>query len=96
MYEAWGSLFFSFFILFLVGIISWLVVKKRGNLLAGKNGVINIVQITPISPRNRLLLVKVSDEFLLLGVTDSNINLIHQLEKPPGMAGDDKIENIMD
>jgi len=48
----------------------------------GAHSGLNIVSALPLGQRERIVVVQVGDEQLLLGVTSTQINTLHVLEKP--------------
>ncbi len=67
----------------------WLM--KRLNGVAGRaSGALKIEAVLPVGQRERLVVVRAGEEYLLVGVTPSSINLIKSLgthfEAPAGAA----------
>ncbi|WP_369601749.1 flagellar biosynthetic protein FliO [Hahella sp. SMD15-11] len=67
----------------------WLM--KRLNGVAGRaSGALKIEAVLPVGQRERLVVVRAGEEYLLVGVTPSSINLIKSLgthfETPAGAA----------
>lgn len=55
--------------------------KKASKKYSIRNtGGIKIIERTPISPKSQLIIVEIAGKFLLLGVTEQNINVIKELE----------------
>lgn len=81
-----GNLLGSFFIMLLALIIVLLlayVSLKMGNkyiskLNNGRN--INIIERIPISNKSSLAIVKIGDDYLLVGISENGINLIKELK----------------
>ncbi|MES1942473.1 Flagellar biosynthesis protein FliO [Salinisphaera sp. PC39] len=60
----------------------WLFLRQRGRG-ARRRGPVELLQELDIGGRERLLLVRVSGEYLLLGATQERISLLRQLERAP-------------
>lgn len=76
-------------VLGLLLLCAWLV--RRGGL-TGQSGVIKVVSQTPVGTRERVVLIQVGEQQLLIGVTAQQISLLHTLPEPvaaaaPGSAG---------
>ncbi len=78
----------------LVIVLSFLLVTawvlRRGGVITGNSGVIRIVAQTPVGTRERLVLIQVGEQQLLVGVTAQQIQLLHTLVEPvvmPSQAG---------
>ena len=68
----------------IVGIIvllGWLYSRSRF-VGAGSNDVINVVATRALGPKERLLVVEVADQQLLVGMTANGVQTLHVLEKP--------------
>lgn len=50
--------------------------------LVGRSGAVRVISSTPLGPRERLVVADVAGKQLLLGVTSSQISLLHELEQP--------------
>ncbi len=59
---------------------AWLL--RRGGVITGNSGAIRIVAQTPVGTRERLVLVQVGEQQLLVGVTAQQIQLLHTLADP--------------
>ena len=81
-------------ILLVIFILAYLFKKFTNFGSASKN--IKVLESHPLGPREKLLIVKVRDQELLLGVTKNSINQLSVLEtKVPGeKLSDDKKEEI--
>ena len=73
-------------VLALLLLCAWLV--RRGGL-TGHSGVIKVVSQTPVGTRERVVLIQVGEQQLLIGVTAQQISLLHTLQEPvaPAAAG---------
>ncbi len=71
-------------LIFIVGLIfacGWLVRRMAGG--AGfNNRHIKVLSVTPLGTREKLMLVRAADEYLLLGVTPNGISTLHRYEEP--------------
>lgn len=61
---------------------AWWLMRLRGGRWARKGGPVEIVQVLPLGTRERILLVRVADEYLLVGATPTQINLIQRVTDP--------------
>lgn len=62
--------------------LAWLAKRMRLVPGASHHHALKVLAVLPLSNRERLALVQVGDQQLLLGVTASQINCLHQLDKP--------------
>ncbi|WP_052190443.1 flagellar biosynthetic protein FliO [Chitinibacter sp. ZOR0017] len=70
------------FILLLIVGAAWLV--RRFSLLPqGLQGPLKVVSGVMVGPRERVVVVQVDGQWLVLGVTSQQINLLHTLSEPP-------------
>lgn len=67
-----------------VGVILLLsfVVKKLNLQTRSGTGAVRILSVVPISAKDKLLLVKVGEEQLLLGSSPGSVTKLHKLEQP--------------
>ncbi|HEX4912112.1 MAG TPA: flagellar biosynthetic protein FliO [Permianibacter sp.] len=70
-------------VLALLMLCAWLV--RRGGL-TGQSGVIKVVSQTPVGTRERVVLIQVGEQQLLIGVTAQQISLLHTLQEPVAPA----------
>lgn len=70
-----------FFVIGLILLLAWLLKKSRlmPNLAQSQ---LRVLSVLPLGTREKLLVVKVGDEQLVLGMTPSNISLLCKLETP--------------
>ncbi|UIP28720.1 flagellar biosynthetic protein FliO [Photobacterium sp. TLY01] len=75
-------------VLVLIVILAWLLRRmKLPGVSGGENG-LQIVRQVVVGQRERIVLVQVGDEQLLIGVTPQNISMLTKLETPlPVSAG---------
>lgn len=69
------------FVLALIFACGWLV-KRFSGMTSTRGGVIKVVSVLPIGSRERLALVEVGGQQLLLGVTAQQITTLHTFEEP--------------
>jgi len=69
------------FVLLLVIVVAWLVRRVGGVSMAG-GGVLNIVGGMSMGARERVVLLQVGDEQILIGVSPGRIQKLHVLENP--------------
>lgn len=71
-------------LVFIIGLIfacGWLVRRMAGG--AGFNHRhIKVLSVMPLGTREKLMLVKAADEYLLLGVTPNGITTLHRYDEP--------------
>jgi flagellar protein FliO/FliZ len=70
-----------FLILALLLSIAW-VLRRAGLMQASMQGQLRILGSVAVGPREKVILVQVGQEQLVLGVTASEINLLHLLAEP--------------
>jgi flagellar protein FliO/FliZ len=67
-------------VLCIVG-LAWLL-KRAGGLQSSAHGALRVVDGVALSTRERLVLVQVGDQQVLLGVAPGRVNAVHVLDKP--------------
>ena len=75
------------FLLALVGVAWWLVRRMVGLQLAGNRAPIRVLGSLPVGTRERVVLVQVGEQQLLLGVAPGRVNLLHRLDEPLSLEG---------
>ena len=65
-------------VLIILGVTVFLFKKLRINNI-GKNGLVDIISSYHITTKDKLLLIRVSKEYLLLGVSNGGISKLHTL-----------------
>jgi len=80
------------FVLALMFALAWLAKRMRlAPGAVGSSGVIRTLAVSSLGNREKLLLVQVGEEQLLLGVTSQQITCLHELKKPVDLStGDSK------
>ena len=61
--------------------MAWMI-KRLGHVQTRTHGALKIIGGIPLSQRERLILVQVGKQQLLVGVAPGNINTLHVLEEP--------------
>ncbi|MFG1498239.1 flagellar biosynthetic protein FliO [Saccharospirillum sp. HFRX-1] len=75
-------------LVFIVGLIfacGWLVRRMAGGTSFNHRH-IKVLSVMPLGTREKLMLVKAFDDYLLLGVTNNNINTLHRFDEPPDLT----------
>lgn len=70
-----------FIVLALIAVIAW-VFKRFGNYQVGVQGKLKVIGGVSLSARERVVLLQVGDNQLLLGVAPGQIRTLHVLDKP--------------
>jgi flagellar protein FliO/FliZ len=93
---VWGLLFL---LALVVG--AWWLIKRMGGLPMQLNRSMKVVAALSVGPRERVVLVDVAGQQLLLGVAPGRVNMLHRFEQPV-IASDissdnfgDKIRHVM-
>lgn len=86
----WFELLAPLLLLALLAVITSWWLRRRGGLLR-RQGPLRLVQVLPVGPREKLLLVQTgSDEnYLLIGVTPTGISALGRVSPPKAGAADD-------
>ena len=77
------------FVLALVVGCGWFV-KRFNGIPSARSGAIKVISVLPVGSRERLALVEVGGQQLLLGVTAQQINTLHRFDEPVVDAADIK------
>jgi flagellar protein FliO/FliZ len=76
-----------------IGLFAWLMRRfVPGHSAAG--GILKVVGGVMVGPRERLVVVEVGDNWLLLGVSAGGVNLVHSMPRPPtasAVAGEQRM-----
>lgn len=70
-----------FIVIAVIVALGWLYSRSRFNG-GGSSDVINVVASRALGPKERLLIVEVADQQLLVGMTASGVQTLHVFEKP--------------
>ena len=69
-------------VLGLIFFLAWLLRRVQQAGLAGKGQVIELIGSRALGPRDRLMLVQVGNEQILLGLSPGSITALHVLKEP--------------
>lgn len=73
-------------------VLGWMYSRSRFS--GGANAdVINVVATRALGPKERLLVVEVAEQQLLVGMTASDVRTLHVFDKPVAVAREDKTES---
>ncbi len=86
---SWVDLLLPLVMVLVTGAVAWWLVRRRGGL-TGQNGPVKLVQVLPVGPRERLLLVRIGDRHWLCGSTPAQITLISAVSELPAEEGEGK------
>lgn len=67
-------------VIIIIAMLAFLAKKSR--VFGSSHQQLNVVATMPLGPKERLMVVKVGDEQVLLGVTSQQINLLKSLDTP--------------
>lgn len=70
----------GFVVLCIVG-LAW-ILKRTGGLQSSARGALRVIDGVALSTRERLVLVQVGDQQVLLGVAPGRVNRLHVLDEP--------------
>ncbi|WP_172437617.1 flagellar biosynthetic protein FliO [Acidithiobacillus marinus] len=70
------------FVLAIFFVVIWMLKRFQPGSLGSTAGALRVIGSLPLGARERLLLVQVGEQQLLLGVTPTGIHLLHTLETP--------------
>lgn len=70
-----------FLVIGLILVLAWLIKKSRLVPALAQNQ-LRVISVLPLGNREKLLVVKVGEQQVLLGMTPTNINLLCQLDTP--------------
>lgn len=70
-----------FIVLAVIIVLGWLYSRSRF-VSGGASGVINVVATRALGPKERLIIVEVADQQLLVGMTATAVQTLHVFEKP--------------
>jgi flagellar protein FliO/FliZ len=75
-----------FAVLLLIGVIAW-VVRRMPGLTRSADGSMRVIAGIPVGQRERILLVEVGGEQLVVGVAPGRVELLHHLAEPVSTSG---------
>lgn len=70
-----------FAVLLLIGVIAW-VVRRMPGLTRSADGSMRVIAGIPVGQRERIILVEVGGEQLVVGVAPGRVELLHHLKEP--------------
>lgn len=79
--NPWGMLWGVLFLTALI-IGAWFLIKRMGGLPAQLNRNMKVVAALSVGARERVVLLDVGGEQLLLGVAPGRVNMLHRFEQP--------------
>jgi len=74
-----------FIVVAVIIVLGWLYSRSR-IVGGGASGVINVIASRALGPKERLLVVEVADQQLLVGMTATAVQTLHVFEKPVCVA----------
>lgn len=74
-----------FIVIGVIVVLGWMYSRSR-LLAGGASDVINIVATRALGPKERLLVVEVADQQLLVGMTSTGVQTLHVFDKPVCVA----------
>lgn len=80
MSDAWHWFWALLFVLMVFFLFAWMLKRISGMPMSPKAASLSILSNLPLGMRERLVLVKVGDKQLLLGVTQGRIDKLMELE----------------
>lgn len=69
-----------FVVIMVIVMLAWLAKKSR--VFGSNHNQLNVIATMPLGPKERLMVVEVGKEQVLLGVTGQQINLLKTLTEP--------------
>jgi flagellar protein FliO/FliZ len=67
-------------VLALIGAAAW-VMRRIGTPLSGSAGLLRTVASAALGPRERVVVIEIGDQWLVLGVTQQNVTPLHAMPK---------------
>jgi len=74
-----------FIVIGVIIVLGWVYSRSRF-LAGGASDVINVVATRALGPKERLLVVEVADQQLLVGMTSTGVQTLHVFDKPVCVA----------
>lgn len=72
-------------VLAVLGVLAWLLRRLGGGTL-GRSGPVRVLGSAQVGQRERVMLVEVGDQQLLVGVAPGNVRTLHVLDEPVAEA----------
>ena len=73
----------------IIVVLGWLYSRSKF-VSGGANDVINVVATRALGPKERLMVVEVAEQQLLVGMTAAGVQTLHVLDKPVHVARQEK------
>ncbi len=93
------NLFLGLLFLTALVIAGWWLVQRAGGLQIKSGNGLRVVTALSVGPRERVVLIEIAGEQMLLGVAPGRVNLLHRFEQPVIAASSDdfasKIRHVM-
>ncbi|MCG8158128.1 flagellar biosynthetic protein FliO [Brenneria goodwinii] len=83
-------------ILLFILLIAWLMRKLGFAPTAKSNRLLKVVSACQVGQRERVVIVEVDENWLVLGVTAQNVNLLHQMPAQPQILAENSQNNTAD
>jgi len=74
--------FFLVVVVALIVLVSWLISKTRGFSVPSANPQLKTVAVLPLGVKEKIALIQVGDQQMVVGVTAQQINCLMTLEQP--------------
>lgn len=74
-------------LILIVGLIfacAWIVRRMSGGIGVNQRH-IQVLSVMPLGTREKLMIIKAADEYLLIGITPNGINTLHRYDEPIDM-----------
>lgn len=84
----------SFGVIGSIFILSWLLKKLRLVPNMGIGNKFKIMAVLPVGPKEKVLLLNVGNEQIVIGVTPQNISMLHKLSEPIDFTQSDKSKSF--
>lgn len=84
-----GQIFISLLLVLLIIFTAAWLLRRYGRFAAVADGNLRVLGMLSVGQRERLMLLQVGTEQLLVGVTTSRISLLHKLDTPIEVKGDE-------
>ncbi|MDX7988728.1 flagellar biosynthetic protein FliO [Xenorhabdus sp. 12] len=86
-------------VLLLIFFITWLVRRlglapAKNHRLSKKHRLLNVKASCSLGPKERVVVVEIEDNWLVLGVTSQQINMLHQMPAPPESEEKDTVLKV--
>ncbi|MBN2647002.1 MAG: flagellar biosynthetic protein FliO [Thiotrichales bacterium] len=80
--DYFAQIFFSLLLILLIIFISAWLLRRYGRFAGVAEGQLKVLGALSVGPRERILLLQVGKEQILVGVTANKISALHQLAEP--------------